>query len=447
MVLFFTLHFFTRILQRKLASFAAFYVLIGLVTACTTPAHTQSYSYYEDENKIQYDQIFKNNIRTVLFHRADVVNSYPVIMLHSSDKVTLQFDDLLGKNRDYQYTIVYCDANWQPSALLKTEFLDGLFTDYLTGFSFSTNTYKNYTHYRLDFPNANMKPKLSGNYILKIFIDNEKNPVITRRLYVYEPITTPSAQIGRPNFTKYIDRKQQVNFSVNIEGAKITDPYRDIKVVVKQNWRSDNEIRDLRPRFVQDRQLIYNYDEENLFDGGNEFRPFDIRDKNFKGMGVRFYTFDSLYNAVLFPDDDRSYSTYTAFQDQDGNYIISNRNGQANHTDGDYFWVYFQIKSAYKDDKQEVYVFGGLTNWQLDPRFKMQYNSRDGVYECRVLLKQGYYDYQYVTVDANGKIDATTLEGSHWETENNYTIFVYQRPPGQNYDKLIGYGRFNSIVK
>jgi hypothetical protein len=39
---------------------------------------------------------------------------------------------------------------------------------------------------------------------------------------------------------------------------------------------------------------------------------------------------------------------------------------------------------------------------------------------------------------ASQTIDETYIEGSHWETKNKYTIFVYLQDEGTVYDKLIG---------
>jgi Domain of unknown function (DUF5103) len=425
-------------------------LLAMLLLCCFITVYGQkggNYNYYDDENRPQTDRIYRDNIKTVMFYNASVINSPPVMQYGTSEKLTLRFDELGSRNRDYQYTIIHCDANWQPSQLIKSEFIDGMFTEYLSSYVTATNTYKSYVHYQLDFPTASMRPKLSGNYILKIFLDNEKNAIITKRFYVYENKVNVSGEVLRPTMPKYMDAKQLVNFSVDMANANIADPFRDIKVVVRQNNRTDNEIRDLKPRLIQDKSLIYNYDEELLFDGGNEFRPVDVREATFKGMGVRFFTLDTTYHAVLFGDEERASSAYSKFVDQDGNYSIIDRNNQASFTTSDYVHVYFKLKGMTYDDRQDVYVFGALTNWQIDKNFKLNYIPRDGEYQGHAMLKMGYYDYEYVTVNANGEISTINTEGNHWETENNYSIFVYHRPTGQNFDLLVGRGVFNSGIK
>jgi hypothetical protein len=415
-----------------------------LFAAGLSIATAQNNSYFDPEQRVQTDQVYKDYIRTVQFYNSSVINSYPIIQF-GTDRVTLGFDEINSKTKDYQFTVVHCDANWQPSQLLKSEYLDGLFTDYIQGYSMSSGTYKSYIHYKLDFPTANTRLKMSGNYILKVYTDNEKNPVLTRRFYVFENGASVSAEITRASYTRYSDTKQQVNFSINTGELSLTDPFNNIKVVVRQNWRNDNEIRNLKPKLIQNKILVYNYDEENLFDGGSEFRAFDISDVRYTGTGIRYFTFDSLYHATLFGDEDRSPNIYTKYVDQDGNYSIFTKQGTTPYTEADYVWVYFRLKAT-TEPNQDVYIYGGLTNWLIDRRFKMTYIPRDGEYQGLFLLKQGYYDYEYATVSDKGEINTATLEGSHWETENNYTILVYFRPTGQNYDLLVGKGSFNSQI-
>jgi hypothetical protein len=76
----------------------------------------------------------------------------------------------------------------------------------------------------------------------------------------------------------------------------------------------------------------------------------------------------------------------------------------------------------------------------------MRYNNESGMYETSLYLKQGYYDYTYITTDMNGgNPSLESTEGNSWETENNYTILVYYRPLGARADELIGYTRINSL--
>ena len=94
----------------------------------------------------------------------------------------------------------------------------------------------------------------------------------------------------------------------------------------------------------------------------------------------------------------------------------------------------------------EVYVYGALTDWNLTEQSKMNYNFDTRRYELTMLLKQGYYNYEYVFVKNNDTYaDNAFFEGSHYETENDYIIFVYHYDSTSKYEKLIGLTFLNTL--
>lgn len=401
----------------------------------------------ESQDEIMQDQVFDPNIKTVQFSKAYITSTYPIMQLNSGDVLTLQWDLLNAKRaKNYQFTIIHCDWDWKKSVMMQSDYINGLFQDYVNAFSFSTNTYVRYIHYKIDFPTTSIKPKISGNYILEVFTDDPDKPVMTKRFYVYEQQVQVSGLAQRSQNVRFRDTKQEVNFTINTRDLIIQDPFGEIKTVIKQNWRWDNEITDLKPTYIRDKSLIYEYQEGNVFDAGNEFRPMDIRDVHYKTLNIRAFIFDSIYRTVAYPDEDRSYTAYNLITDQNGNYTIASKQdtGMNASTTADYINTQFKLSPTVSDDVKNIYVFGALSNWKLDPAFKMSYSARSG-YECNVLLKQGFYDYEYVSVQ-DGKIDPSPFEGNHWETENNYTVLVYYHPPSSLSDLLVGMLNLNTAL-
>ena len=95
----------------------------------------------------------------------------------------------------------------------------------------------------------------------------------------------------------------------------------------------------------------------------------------------------------------------------------------------------------------EIYIYGELTDYRINEKFKMNFNPDNGKYELNTFLKQGLYDYQYVVMSIYSEFpDEGLIEGSHYDTENNYTILVYYSNPIEGYDQLIGLDRINSRV-
>ncbi len=402
-----------------------------------------------DDFPVMTEAVNDPNIHTVLFSRggSGQSNTYPIIQIGSKDNVMLSWDVLgTGAAITYQFTIVHCEADWHKSQMLQSDYIRGLNSDYVPNAVFSSATYVKYAHYSVNFPTSNIRPKVSGNYVLVIYVDDPDKPVLVRRFYVYEKLVNIGGTAQRATDPQSRDTKHEINFTINTGTLTLMDPLNDIKTVIRQNWRWDNEITNLKPTYVNNNSLIYDYQEGNLFDAGNEFRMFDDRDLRYRGVGVRSFTLDSLYHVNLYPDEDRSYTVYTSTIDQDGNYVIVDPTDADASAIADYTDVHFKLSPAYTDDGggSEIYVFGALSDWQLEKRFKLEYSARFG-YECNVLLKQGVYDYEYVKVK-DGKIDPSEFEGNHWETENNYTVFVYYHPPSGLCDLLVGTLRLNTGI-
>lgn len=422
---------------------------LWLIVLSATLLLSPARMFADTQDDIMQDQVLDPNIRTVQFSKAYVTSTYPIMQLGTRDMLSLQWDLLNTKRaKNYQFTIIHCDWDWKKSTMMQSDYIDGLFQDYVNAFSFSANTYVKYIHYKIDFPTTSIKPKISGNYILEVYTDDPEKPVLMKRFYVYGPQVGVTGVAQRSQNVRYRDTKQEVNFNINTRDLIIQDPFNDIRTVVRQNWRTDNQITDLKPTYIRDKSLIYEYTEGNVFDAGNEFRPLDIRDVHYKTFNIRAFIFDSIYRTVAYPDEDRSYAAYNQITDQDGNYTIASKQdtGMDASTTADYINTQFKLNPTVgSDDVKDIYVFGALSAWKLDPRFKMSYSSRSG-YECNVLLKQGFYDYQYVVATQDGKIDPSPFEGNHWETENNYTLFVYYHPPGGLTDLLVGLLNLNTAL-
>ena len=119
---------------------------------------------YALENYIRYDDyIYDDSIKTVLLYNSHSQMSYPIINMNGNETIMLSFDDLRRDNSIYNYTVIHCDANWEPSDLSPMEYLEGFQEDELFDFNYSSNTDLYYTHYTLTFPNESMKPLISGN--------------------------------------------------------------------------------------------------------------------------------------------------------------------------------------------------------------------------------------------------------------------------------------------
>lgn len=404
--------------------------------------------YYTD-NFLRYDNhTYQKNIKTVQLINKAAEMSSPMIRFNSDDQLRLSFDDLDGGFKTYTYTIVHCNADWKPSDLSYNEYVNGFSENPLNDYHYSGGTtWQKYTHYQLFFPNENMVILKPGNYLLKVYQDNNAdNLVLTRRFMVYDNRIYLAASFKTGGGLTDRLSRQGINFSIQYPGYDISNPY-DIKVMLMQNERWDNVLTNLKPVFLKDRELDYEFtDDQNEFNGGSEFRNFDMKSVIYHSGRMSNVTRENgLTHVYLTTDEKRNRERYSFANDIDGRMLVKIQEGTNSDIEADYCYVHFFL--AYPDPEVEgnVYVLGGLTDWQCNANSKMTYNYTRKGYECTLFLKQGYYNYEYVLLsDGHDGADETLIEGSHYETENDYTIFVYYRTPATSYDQLIAVKRINT---
>lgn len=416
--------------------------LICLMVFCTLRAFGQ----VELDN-----QVFDNRVHTVQLMKDGTDDRYPIITLNSSEQLRLSFDMFALTNEYFQYTVVHCNANWQPTGMAQNLYLKGMSFDNITDFKFSTNTFTKYTHYNVVFPNENMKPMIAGNYIIKVFRNfDEEQQLLTRRFMILNSSTLIEAVAKPATLAEYRFTKQELNFTIEYNTQQIANPLADVKVVILQNNRWDNALRGLTPQFANGNKLDYNYFDRTLFNGGNEYRFFDTRQLRGFSPNVRTKITDSVYRAILNTDEPRSSLQYVLWMDYNGKRVIQNREGGGNQSgaiDGDYAWVTFYLgATSALPEGAEVYVFGEFTDWKLRPECQMRFNSRRNRYDLEIPLKQGRYEYSYAIANPGNRFpDETIIEGNHSQTENEYLILVYTRNLQYNYDELIGARKINTV--
>jgi hypothetical protein len=405
---------------------------------------------YGDDNTLRYeDYIYKPNIRTVQLYETSWEFAQPLIKFNSGEQLRLSFDDLEGDQKQYSMTIVHCDAKWNASDLMIQEYIQGFYDMNLLNFSFSVNTLQKYTHYSIVFPTQNMQLTKSGNYIVYVYQNGDKNKLIlSRRFMVLDEKVSVIGNIKQSVGNDEQYEKQHLDFSVVNTSYNITNSHVDLKVVISQNYRWDNAVYDIKPTFNTPTQLTYSLDDMSTFNGGNEFRFFDLRSLRTYTERIKNIYKDSTnhYRAELMNDDNRSYLGYIFYNDINGGFLIKNRDMALNQDiEADYVNVNFFMPFDNPTPEGNFYVLGKLTNWKLDKVNRMSYNYKRSGYECNLLIKQGYYNYIYAFLKDKSKAgDETLTEGNHWETENDYIVYVYHRTRGTYYDQLIGVRKFNS---
>ena len=405
--------------------------------------------YYQNGFIRNENYIYKPSIHTVTLERNNEQLSDAVIILNSAQQLHLQFDDLNTETTSYYYKFIHCDFNWQPSLLHESDYTDGFFYEQVPNYYPSFNTYQVFYHYSAVFPTEQMRLTKSGNYIVMVYDNNNPDhAVITWRFRVIETFASVTALIHRATIVEERNAKQEIDFSIDYTGYSVQNPYGDLKIVLQQNGRWDNTISDLKPLFMKDHQADYNYEEGNLFNGGNEYRNFDTRSFRFTTPYIEKITNDSStgsYQVTLRKEEKRSSQRYSIIDDINGKFLIKIYDGRNDQTEADYAWVTFRLPFEDPLANGFFYVMGGLTGWTLNEAGKMKYDYINRIYTCSLFLKQGYYNYEYIWVDdTKKKGDETIIEGNHFETENDYSLFVYHIDPVSRYDRIIGFKKLSS---
>lgn len=356
----------------------------------------------------------------------------------------LSFDDLNADEQNYYYKIDHYDINWNPSNLVQSEFINGFAEDRIREYNNSFNTLLPYTNYELTIPNETTRIKVSGNYMLSV-LNESKQIVFQRRFIVYESLVTVAATVHQSRDLSKINTHQSIHFTINNGSLRLNNPSQEIKPVLLQNNNWQTQITGLKPLYYRNKQLVYSYDKETSYWGGNEFLYLDSKEIENSTLNIaRAELTGDIYDTYLYTDQERIDRPYTLFPDINGNFTIRTLDGDLPNVDADYSWVHFSLECLEDLSNKDVYVNGKFNNWNLNELNKLKYNEERGLFEQTILMKQGFYNYQYVTKDKNGIISNHDIDGSYYETENDYTVIVYYKKFGARYTKVIGVGTTNS---
>ncbi len=403
---------------------------------------------YYGSSDIRYeDHVYADHIRTVTLEKESYRLSDPAIAFGTGEKLVLTFDDLDQQTTDYSYTFIHCTPEWEPTNIPVSYYLKGFTEDLISTYDYSFNTFRSYTHFRLVFPNEYMQPQLPGNYLLKVYeTGNPDNPVLTRRWLYYEDRVQVNAAVSRATVIADRYAKHEVDFTIDYTGLPVLNPFEEIRVVLLQNGRWDNAIFNLKPLYIKGNVLDYDYEEGNVFNGGNEFRTFDTRSYRSPNRYMQGFAEDSA-GLHAFVNDDRSRAPYqySILDDINGRFLVAIYDDRDGRLEGEYLHVHFKLLMEEPSADGTPYVFGSMTDWKILPSAQLRYDYEEKAYKTSLYLKQGYYNYMYVMLrDGRPFPDETVFEGNHFEAENDYTVLVYYRPPGSRHTTLAGMRRISS---
>ncbi|HNF46866.1 MAG TPA: DUF5103 domain-containing protein [Chitinophagaceae bacterium] len=403
------------------------------------------------------DHIYKPNIHSIKLFKYGDVYSYPVLNLGSNDQIELHFDDLDGDIKNYYYTFQLCNADWNPANIQAFDYIKGFQSNRISNYRISSIIPTRYTHYQAVLPERSMVPTRSGNYLLKVYLNSDTSKLaFTKRFLVVNNRMAVSAQVMQP-YNGHLGRThQRVQVNVNTANAQINSiSPQDIKVAIVQNyiWQEASIID--RPTIFRGNYYEYSDESNTTFAAGKEWRWVNLRSFRLRSDRVQQIVDTSKTRTDIYvkPDAERYNQVYIYMPDINGLYTLQNDDGTNPYWQSDYAWVHFSFippgNRAFEG--RSIYLFGELTNYDLNVDSKMLFNEEKGVYEKSIFLKQGYYNYSYVTLtdkkEAGVSPSFENTEGNYWGADNAYMIMVYYRPFGARADELLGFTRVNSVFQ
>jgi hypothetical protein len=408
-----------------------------VLSNCTPIAQSSTNSVANPKTLRLEDSAYEVEIKTVRLYPKGSPLAPGVTSLGNWDLV-LEFDDLTTERDNYNARIVHCNYDWTQSPLQDLDFMRDFNEFPLNNTVLSADTHIPYVHYQFSLPPV----KLPGNYVVVIFRGSDKEDIIlSRRFMVYDTRVSFAKDGKLIGPGSIADLNQQINFTINHSNLEILNPMMDVHVNIRQNQRWDNIVTDLKPSFIRDiqKELEYRFfDEAKMFKGGNEFRFFDLRSLNNPGRNVSHVERKTKpFEVFIIKDKSRNGEVYSQYDEMNGNYLIDNFDLGRDLAYTNYAFVNFTLATQRVDGN--IFVAGAFNNWKLDKNNKMVYDSTQNAYKARILLKQGWYDYQYY-VQSN-RLPPYHFEGTFFQTENLYEIFVYYRPFQPRADLLVGYIR------
>tara|TARA_R110002073_G_scaffold108336_4_gene243432 strand:+ start:2432 stop:3706 length:1275 start_codon:yes stop_codon:yes gene_type:complete len=378
-----------------------------------------------------------NHIKSIQLKPLEEKNFSVIVPLGKT--LELSFDDLEGDQKDYYYKLQLMNHDWTPSSLISNQYIEGFQSNTILTIQNSFNTRQNYTHYSIRFPNQNTRITKSGNYLLSV-LDRDDEVVFNRRFVLYESAAVVGVSVSRGRELKNTNEQQTVNFTVNYPSIRVNNPNQEIHVAIlqNQNWRS--ALTGIQPQFYKPNQLIYRHTNKTNFWGGNEYLFFDNKIIRNASINVQRVERKDVFHNYLYPYKNREVKNYSYNPDINGQYIIRTIEGSDSKTEADYAMMHFTLEVEKEFLNKEVYVYGGFNNFEFTEENRMVFNASTKSYQSNFLLKQGFYNYTFVTRSYDDTISESEIRGNFSKTENEYTVLVYYKALGALFDRVIGVG-------
>lgn len=378
------------------------------------------------------------SIRSVQLYTEGYEGNPPIIELGTNQQLILEFDEMRAVSGQYRISFTHHDRNWEQSSLPDPWIFDGVNELSIRGGVRNQISKPDYYHYSYSFPNRDLSFNVSGNYMLHVYDYDSNTELFSLPFFVTE------------NEGEFITRTETV-FNTGDNGAAIDQvfgrfiypeyvefPRYDLSYSVIQNrfWKRVKRAQQIS--VAEDGLMEFHLSRNNAFPASYEFSTVDLSNFSLQSPDIYNYDPSEIPPKVVLKDDQLNFTSdpKTVFESEFG-FPDDARSAQ-------YGNVTFRLNTGGNlEDEEHLYLLGDFNQWTISDRNRLRYNQNLGIYEATSLIKEGKYNYKYVTYK-NGEIDDLLLNDSLTKRDQEYITFVYFLDPQNHYYRILNFEVLNS---
>ena len=372
-----------------------------------------------------------NDIQSIQLHPKGQPGSAPIISLDSDEKLALSFDYLGTQSRQFRVEVSHRNRQWQKSSISPSTYLDSFSQTYIQNSRSSFTNRPSYQHVEFEFPNDQLRPVVSGNYLLEIYSYNGGQLLFSMPFFMTENTGDINTRIEMLFAQRNDGRPLAQPFTTYRYPDFVEYPQFDLSISFVQNqfWGRMREAGFLDT--ISPGKLNGHLQRRDAFVGNYEFKLLDLRSFDVDGQQILEYQPEITPPRIILRRDVQKLDTNPRF------FGAPNLGIPLDDRGSEYAQVEFSLETESAVSlSSDIYIVGHFNNWMINELNKMSYDTETGMWKGRAFIKQGEYAYKYVLV-ANGTIDDLAIDQGFLSPQQEYLTLIYFKDPDQNYDRIL----------
>jgi hypothetical protein len=388
--------------------------------------------YLEGAFALKQQKIPPNDIQSINIHPEGQPEQAPIIELNSSQKLLLSFDYLGTQSRQFRVTVDHYDKSWNRSGIGPNTYLDSFSETTIQSSKTSLTQRPSYHHVEFSFPNSELQPAVSGNYLINVYSVDDNSLLFSKPFFITEDRGQINTEVERLFAQRDDGRPLDQLFSTFNYPGFVEYPQFDLAMTFVQNrfWGRTRQVEFLDT--ITPGQLRGYIGRDNAFVGNYEFKQLNLQRFDIDSQQILEYRPGTTPPRVILRRDVQNLDTTPPRSEAAVNTGIPNDDRKSN---------YAQVKFRLQTDdsiphSSEIYIVGNFNNWMINKLNRMSFDSDKQMWTGQALIKQGSYAYKYVTVEDN-RVEDLALDQGFLSAQQEYLTFIYFQDPDQKFDRLL----------